>query len=52
MQQIKTSFLKSMFAARRQAQPATQLKPLDRAQLGRIAGGGSNPNPETPKGGW
>jgi hypothetical protein len=52
MQQIKTSFLQTLFAARRQTQPAQQLKTLDRAQLGRVAGGGNESNPETPRGGW
>ena len=53
MQQTpKTSFLKSLLAARRPARPARPLRELDRSLLGRVSGGGAETPPESPKGGW
>jgi hypothetical protein len=51
-QTTKTSFLKTLLAARRQTRPAKPLRELDRSLLGRVSGGGAEPGPETPKGGW
>lgn len=51
MQQTrKTSFLKTLFAARRQAAPASRPQTLDLAVLRRVAGG-TNPS-DSPKGTW
>ena len=48
----KTSFLKSLFAAKRPqiVEPKKAVQPLDERQLTRVAGGVGETN--LPKGGW
>lgn len=51
MQQTrKTSFLKALFGAKRQAEPKKAVQPIDERQLGRVAGGDGSTG--LPKGGW